>query len=46
MITNNKKAELLSPASTFESVRAAFNAGADAVYIGDKSLEQEHMQIT
>ena len=38
MITNNKKAELLSPASTFESVRAAFNAGADAVYIGGQKF--------
>lgn len=28
------KAELLAPASCFESVKAAYNAGADAVYIG------------
>jgi len=28
------KAEILAPASSFESVKAAYNAGADAIYIG------------
>ncbi|MFA9377390.1 MAG: DUF3656 domain-containing protein [Lachnotalea sp.] len=31
---NNKKIELLAPAGSFESMKAAINAGADAVYIG------------
>ncbi len=30
----NKKAELLAPAGSMESLKAAVNAGADAVYIG------------
>lgn len=30
----NKKAELLAPAGSYESMKAAFAAGADAVYIG------------
>lgn len=31
---NNKKIELLAPAGSFDSMKAAFHAGADAVYIG------------
>ena len=34
MNTSNLKAEILAPASNFESVKAAYNAGADAIYIG------------
>jgi putative protease len=30
----NKKVELLAPAGSFEGLKAAINAGADAVYIG------------
>ena len=30
----NKKVEILSPAGSFESMKAAIAAGADAVYIG------------
>ena len=30
----NKKVELLAPAGTYESLIGAFNAGADAVYVG------------
>lgn len=33
-----KKAELLSPAGSFESLQAAINAGADAVYFGVEQL--------
>ena len=29
-----KKPELLAPAGSFDSLRAAINAGADAVYMG------------
>lgn len=29
-----KKLEVLAPAGSFESLRAAVNAGADAVYMG------------
>lgn len=31
-----KKAELLAPAGTYDSLRAAVNAGADAVYLGGR----------
>ena len=34
----NKKIELLSPAGSFESLRAAINGGADAVYFGVEQL--------
>jgi len=34
----NKKIELLSPAGSFESSRAAINGGADAVYFGVEQL--------
>ena len=30
----NKKVEILSPAGSYESLKAAIAAGADAVYIG------------
>ena len=30
----DKKLELLAPAGSYESLKAAVNAGADAVYIG------------
>jgi putative protease len=33
-----KKIELLSPAGSFESLQAAFNAGADAIYFGVEQL--------
>ena len=33
-----KKAELLSPAGNFESLKAAINNGADAVYLGAKNF--------
>ncbi len=32
----NKRVELLSPAGSYDSMRAAVNAGCDAVYIGGK----------
>lgn len=35
---NNKKVELLAPAGSFEGMKAAINAGADAVYIGGLSF--------
>lgn len=34
----NKKVEVLAPAGSYESMRAAFNAGADAVYIGGRQF--------
>ncbi|MBQ8815113.1 MAG: U32 family peptidase [Lachnospiraceae bacterium] len=34
----NRKIELLAPAGSYESMRAAFNAGADAVYIGGRQF--------
>ena len=34
----NRKAEVLAPAGSYESMRAAFNAGADAVYIGGRQF--------
>ena len=33
-----KKTELLAPAGSFDALRAAVNAGADAVYMGGKSF--------
>lgn len=33
-----KKLEVLAPAGSFESLRAAVNAGADAVYMGGAAL--------
>ena len=35
---SNKKIELLSPAGSFDSLQAAINAGADAVYFGVEQL--------
>jgi putative protease len=32
----NKKTEVLAPAGTYLSMKAAINAGADAVYLGGK----------
>ena len=32
------KAELLAPAGSLESLKAAVNAGADAVYVGGKTF--------
>ena len=37
--------ELLAPAGSYESLVAAVNAGADAVYIGGKNFQPEHMPI-
>ena len=34
----NKKPELLAPAGGFDSMQAAINAGADAVYFGVEQL--------
>lgn len=34
----SKQVELLAPAGSYESMRAAFNAGADAVYIGGRQF--------
>jgi U32 family peptidase len=34
----NKKVELLSPAGSFDSIQAAINAGADAIYFGVEQL--------
>lgn len=34
----NRKIEVLAPAGSYESMRAAFNAGADAVYIGGRQF--------
>ncbi len=39
VILINKKVELLSPAGSFESVQAAVNFGADAVYMGGSQLQ-------
>ena len=36
--SDNVKTELLSPAGSFEALRAAVQSGADAVYIGEKQL--------
>lgn len=37
--------ELLAPGGSYESVIAAFNAGADAVYTGGEMFVQEQMLI-
>ena len=42
----NMITELLSPAGSYESFEAAIGAGADAVYVGDRLLEQELMRRT
>lgn len=34
----NRTIEILAPAGSYESMRAAFNAGADAVYIGGRQF--------
>lgn len=34
----NQKVELLAPAGNFDSLKAAVNAGADAVYAGAKNF--------
>ena len=34
----NKKVEILSPAGSYESLKAAIAAGADAVYIGGEAF--------
>lgn len=36
MLLNEKKVELLSPAGDFDCIRAAINAGADAIYTGSR----------
>ena len=38
MKRKNDLPELLAPAGSFEALRAAVSAGADAVYIGGKSF--------
>lgn len=38
-----KKLEILAPAGSFESLKAAVHAGADAVYMGGSDSEQEPM---
>lgn len=37
--------ELLSPAGNMECLKAAVNNGADAIYLGGKHLELEHMLV-
>lgn len=39
-----KAVEILAPAGSFESMRAAVAAGADAVYMGGSGLEQGLMR--
>ena len=39
------KIEILAPAGSYESMRAAMNAGCDAVYMGETDSVQEHMPI-
>ncbi len=41
----NKKIELLSPAGSFESLQAALEAGADAVYFGVEQLNMRARSI-
>ena len=38
-----KRAELLAPAGSFASLKAAVAAGADAVYMEERGLEPEPM---
>lgn len=38
VMKHNKTIELLAPAGSWEALEAAVNAGADAVYMGGKSL--------
>lgn len=38
-----KKPEILSPAGSIESVRAAVNAGCDAIYIGGSPVWGESL---
>ncbi len=38
MIVNNKNIEVLAPSGSWESLRAAINAGADSVYFGASNL--------
>ena len=37
--------ELLAPAGSFEHLKAAVAAGADAIYMGGESLVPERMHI-
>ena len=41
----HKKVELLAPAGSYESMKAAVTAGADAIYMGGSQLGQGHMRI-
>ena len=43
--TMGKKIELLAPAGSFESLNAAINAGADAVYFGASHLNMRAKSI-
>nr|WP_322101253.1 hypothetical protein [Sporofaciens musculi] len=40
----DRQIEILAPAGSLESLKAAVCAGADAVYIGGQGLEREHMR--
>ena len=40
---NKRKAELLAPAGSFDSLKAAVAAGADAIYMGGSRLVPELM---
>ena len=37
------KIEILAPAGSMESLYAAINKGADAVYLGGNNFQLEHM---
>ena len=37
-MTHTKRVEILAPVGSFESLRAAINAGADAIYFGVEQL--------
>ena len=41
-----RKVEILAPAGSYETMVGAFNAGADAVYMGGQLLEPGLMPIT
>ena len=41
-----RQVEVLAPAGSFESMKAAIAAGADAVYIGGSQFGPERMRIT